>query len=138
MHYYDSPMVESGDMFTNREGTNVLVRKLVPVLFKFRKTERFKPDIYLREGSQLDQYGLEAKVLHIPGHSRGSIGILTKEGDLICGDLLENIKQPTIDSMIDDMKSAKLSIKKLDGYPIKMVYPGHGQPFPYKSLILPD
>ena len=58
--------------------------------FGFGKSERFKPDFYIEEGYEFSEYGFDAKVLYIPGHSRGSIGILTAGGDLFCGDLLEN------------------------------------------------
>jgi len=44
--------------------------------------------MFLEEGQPLSDVGLDASVLHLPGHSKGSIGILTASGDLFCGDLL--------------------------------------------------
>ncbi len=76
MHDGDSGMVERGDMFWNRIKGNILLGMMVPILFGFGKSERFKPDLYIEDGYNLSGYGFDAKVLHIPGHSKGSIGIL--------------------------------------------------------------
>jgi len=82
MHHDDSGMSEHGDMFWNRRKGNILLGMMARILFKFGKKERFKPDLYIDEGYDLSEYGLNAKFLHIPGHSKGSIGILTADGDL--------------------------------------------------------
>jgi len=70
------------------------------------------------------------KVLHIPEHSEGSIGILTSGGDLFCGDLLENTDEPDLNSNMDDLAATNASVEKLKKLSIKTVYPGHGKPFP--------
>jgi len=129
MHYEDSGMVERGNMFWKRKKRNILVRMITPVLFGFGKSERFKPDLYIGDGNDLSEYGFNAKVLYIPGHSKGSLGILTADGDLICGDLLENTYKPELNSIMDDSKAANASIEKLSNLRIRMVYPGHGKPF---------
>lgn len=129
MHYDDSGMVERGNMFWNRKKSNMIFRIIAPILFGFGKSERFKPDLYLEDGENLSEYGFDAKVIHIPGHSRGSIGILTTDGDLICGDLLENIDKPKFNSLMDDLETANVSVEKLQGLKANTVYPGHGKPF---------
>jgi hydroxyacylglutathione hydrolase len=129
MHTGDSPMVERGDMFLNRKKPNILVRKLVPILSGFGKAERFTPDLYLNEGDDLSGYGFDAQVLCIPGHSQGSIGILTVAGDLFCGDLFENTDEPALNSLMDDLAAAHASLEKLRNLEISTVYPGHGEPF---------
>ncbi len=52
--------------------------------------------------------GLDAQVLSLPRYSKGSIGLVVASGDLLCGDLLENIKEPAINSIMDDSKIHKL------------------------------
>jgi hydroxyacylglutathione hydrolase len=121
MHYYDSGMVERGDMFWNRKTGNFLIRKIINVLFRISK---FEPDLTIEEGYDLSDYGLDAKVLYLPGHSKGSIGILTADGDLFCGDLLTNTDKPDIGSIIDDKAAANASIEKLKRLKINTVYPG--------------
>jgi hydroxyacylglutathione hydrolase len=135
MHYDDSGMVERGDMFSNRESGNALFRRVVPILFRFAKSDRFKPDLYIEEGDDLSPYGFDARVLHLPGHSKGSIGILSSGGDLFCGDLLDNAKSPVLNSIMDDLAAAKASVQKLTGLEIHTVYPGHGRPFAWQLFM---
>lgn len=130
MHFEDSKMVENGDMSWNR--------KLKPdkISFTFRLVtlafgknsifDTFKPDIYLQDGQNLAEFGLSAKVIHLPGHSKGSIGVLTSEGDLFCGDLIYNFAGF---SYIDNLEDFNESINKLKKLDINILYPGHGKPF---------
>ncbi len=97
----DAGMVERGDMNWNRKArpdrTSLLGRLIMPlskVMTLFSGPERFEtfaPDLCLEDGQDLGAYGLEARVLHLPGHSRGSIGILTADGALLCGDLVPHV-----------------------------------------------
>lgn len=131
MHRDDSGMVEHGDMFHNRKTGGFVMRGIVNLLFRIR---RFKPDLVVDDGFDFTDYGFDAKVIHLPGHSKGSIGILTASGDLFCGDLFVNIKKPELNSIIDDSMEAKASTERLRGYEIRMVYPGHGKPFLMSSM----
>ena len=130
MHYDDSGMVERGNMFWNRKKSNILIKMIAPILFRFGKSQRFKPDSYIGDGDDLSEHGFDAKILHIPGHSKGSIGILTSGGDLFCGDLLENTDKPDLNSIMDDRTAANASVEKLKSLEINTVYPGHGKLFP--------
>ncbi len=134
MHPDDAGMAEQGDMFWNRSSANALIRRMAPVLFRFPKASRFTPDVLLDQGDDLSAYGFDATVLSIPGHSRGSIGILTAGGDLFCGDLLENAKEPATGSIMDDPMACAASVEMLLGLEVRTVYPGHGKPFPIGSL----
>jgi glyoxylase-like metal-dependent hydrolase (beta-lactamase superfamily II) len=136
MHAGDAPMAEVGDMFAGREKSNFLLKALVPRLIGFGKSERFVPDILLEDGSGLSEYGLEAQVISIPGHSSGSIGVLTADGDFFCGDLLENTKAPALGSIVDDRAKLVRSAEMLKSLHISMVYPGHGRPFSFDELSL--
>ncbi|MBC8335871.1 MAG: MBL fold metallo-hydrolase [Anaerolineales bacterium] len=129
MHIDDSGMAEYGNMFFNRKEPNILIRKIIPVLSGFGKKERFRPDLMIEGGDDLSAYGFDAEVISIPGHSRGSIGILTANGDFFCGDLFENMDEPSLNSIMDESDTANASIEKLTRFKIKTVYPGHGKPF---------
>jgi hydroxyacylglutathione hydrolase len=108
---------------------------MICTLSGFGQKERFKPDLYVDEGYDLSEYGLDARVLHLPGHSEGSIGILTADGTLFCGDLLENRGKPCLSSIMDDPVAVEASVEKLKNLGIKTVYPGHGEPFLMEELI---
>lgn len=128
MHPDDAGMVECGDMFCNRRKPNILIRVMTPILFRFGKSKRFVPDLYIEEGHDLSEYGFDAQVLSIPGHSKGSIGILTAAG-FFCGDLLENTDKPGLNTIMDDVATAKISVERLRNLGVNTVYPGHGRPF---------
>ena len=81
----------------------------------------------------LSDYGFHATVLSIPGHSKGSIGVLTAAGDLLCGDLFDNTKSPVLNAIMDDLDAAHASVAKLSQLTIHTVYPGHGKPFPMED-----
>jgi len=135
MHKDDSGMAERGDMFWNRKSGNTLIRMMAPILFRFGKSNRFEPDLYIEDGYALSEYGFDATVLTIPGHSKGSIGILTAGGDLLCGDLFDNTDKPVLNSIMDDLAAAHASVKKLGSFAINTVYPGHGKPFPMEQFM---
>ncbi len=130
MHPADFGMIERGDMFANRSKGNPIFKAITPLLFRFDRSNRVTPDMALNDGDDLSEYGLDAKVISLLGHSSGSIGILTVDGDLFVGDLLENTKQPALNSIMDDRAAAQTSVEKLKSLSIKTVYPGHGVPFP--------
>ena len=135
MHKDDSGMVERGDMLWNRNKQNILIRTIFKLFFRLSKSDRFEPDLYIAKGYDFSGYGFDAEVLDIPGHSKGSIGILTACGDLFCGDLLANVNNPEIWSIIDDSVAAHASVEKLKRLQINTVYPGHGQPFPMELFM---
>lgn len=135
MHPGDVGMAEKGDMFYNRKQPNILIKTLVPLLTGFGKAQRFSPDVLVSDGDDLSLFGLNARVISIPGHSQGSIAILTEGTDLFCGDLLENTKEPTLGSLTDNLPAATASLEKLAGLPVGMVYPGHGQPFSMSQYL---
>ncbi len=135
IHPDDAGMLERGDMFWNRKKGNMLIRLIAPLLFGFTKSNRSQPDLSIEDGYDLSEYGFDAQVLSLPGHSKGSIGILTDGGDLFCGDLLKNVDKPVLNDIIDDRVVANASVERLKSLNIQTVYPGHGKPFPMEQFI---
>lgn len=134
MHHHDVGMVARGDMFANRKRPNIIIRALMPRLSGFGPAERFRPDILVWDGDELLPYGFDARAISIPGHSKGSIGILTARADLFCGDLWTNLDEPTLNSLLDDLPAANASVAKLMMMKIGTIYPGHGLPFPMHAV----
>jgi glyoxylase-like metal-dependent hydrolase (beta-lactamase superfamily II) len=135
MHHDDWGMIEHGDMFWNRRKGNSLFRMIAPILFRFGKSDRCTPDWAVEDGYDLLEYGFDAKVFSIPGHSKGSIGILTADGNLFCGDLFAYTDRPALNSIMDDLVAAQASVEKLKGLGINTIYPGHGKPFPMEMFM---
>jgi glyoxylase-like metal-dependent hydrolase (beta-lactamase superfamily II) len=134
MHPDDAGMVERGDMSWNRHGSKLVLR-ITSGLFGFGEAERFTPDVLLSDGDVLTEYGLNATVLRLPGHSSGSIGVLLPGGIFICGDLLSNTKRPAINDIMDDREAARATVEMLTTHAIAEFYPGHGQPFSMASFL---
>jgi glyoxylase-like metal-dependent hydrolase (beta-lactamase superfamily II) len=91
--------------------------------------EPFTPDVSLEDGRDMTGYGWNARIIHTPGHSKGSISILTEDGSLICGDLFGNIWGKILKSPAEGV------LEKLNPWSIKTVYPGHGSPFPMERIM---
>ena len=100
------------------------------------KVERFQPDVLLEDGQDLSGYGLAAKVLHTPGHTRGSIVVLTDDGRLFAGDTLTNRTKPGRGPFADSEEELRKSLARLRQLNARVVYPGHGKPFPGSALAL--
>jgi glyoxylase-like metal-dependent hydrolase (beta-lactamase superfamily II) len=137
IHKADYNWLESGEI-PKRKVKAGFMKVLLALFLLFRKNKAdknlFKADLFLKDNESLKKYGFDAKVIHTPGHSSGSVVILTKGKNLFAGDTLENRKKPKTAQIIeneDDLKNSLKKIKKLD---IKMVYPGHGKPFLMKDL----
>ena len=136
MHAEDAEMVRRGDQGWNRKAKPDRVtffgRMIMFVsthLIKPAPFQVFAPDLFVEEGTALMEDGFDAKILHLPGHSRGSIGVFTADGRLFCGDLLMNMIKPDLHFMIDDSSACQASIEKLKKLDITLIYPGHGKPF---------
>jgi hydroxyacylglutathione hydrolase len=135
MHSGDLGMVESGDMFVDtRGGVMVGVVGFFMKVFGLSGYGRFAPDMLIEDNQDLSALGLEATIVHVPGHSGGSIGVLTVGGDFFCGDLLVNMDKPARNTLIDDPVKYKESVERLKTLKIKTVYPGHGKPFLFERL----
>lgn len=135
IHPDDAGMVERGDMFANRHPPNPIMRALSALLFRLPAADRFTPDVALTPGEDLNAYGFDAKVIALPGHSSGSIGLLTAEGDLFCGDLLANNGNPEVWSIVDDKAKMAASVEVVKGLGVRTVYPGHGLPFAMDAFL---
>ncbi len=135
VHKREDGAVERGDMLSTRKTRQGMAFRMTLKLFKWLVFRSCKPDIHLENEGELTIYGIEAKIIHLPGHSAGSIGILTKEGDFFCGDLLTNSGKPEKNTLVDDEAEMDDSIERLKALNIKTVYPGHGKPFKMEDFL---
>jgi len=136
MHKDDSLMVENG-LLPKRKTRSfyAMVFSLIRKLFRGKFTfDKFKPDIYLSDGQDLNEYGFNATVVHIPGHTKGSIGILTDDGNLFAGDTFTNRRKPEKANYIENHSELENSINRLKKMNIRMIYPGHGKPFKMEEI----
>lgn len=100
--------------------------------------EPVEPDILVDRELRLDDFGVDATLIHSPGHSTGSMSLLFDTGELFPGDLM--IKQPLggkwrycplYGSSVSEIKR---SWRKLLERGAKHVYPSHGNDFTASEL----
>jgi glyoxylase-like metal-dependent hydrolase (beta-lactamase superfamily II) len=98
---------------------------------------RFEPlfaDVLLEEDAELSSYGVEARVLLLPGHSPGMLGELLPGGDFLAGDLFVNYTVPSQPLYLNDREAWQHSYDRVRALAPTTVHVGHGEPFPGTAL----
>ena len=103
---------------------------------------RRPPQKVLKDGQKLEGEGFTIEVVATPGHCMGALCFYVPEekamftGDTVFGgNSLPAISLPT-----SDPDSLLETYEKLSSYDVKMIYPGHGEPFRadgYISSLIP-
>ena len=86
-------------------------------------------DHLLGDGSSLAHFGVDARVLLVPGHSPGSLAVVTDDGDAFVGDLVVNYSVPSQPIYLSDREAWQQSYERILSLSPRMVYVGHGEPF---------
>jgi glyoxylase-like metal-dependent hydrolase (beta-lactamase superfamily II) len=104
-----------------------LTLKLVSVFLRY---EKLNVDRTVRDGERLDEFGL--RVIHTPGHTPGSICLLSEEkrvmftGDTVgysAGQIVGPRKAFSL-----DVEEAMRSVRRLSEFEFDVVLGGHGEP----------
>lgn len=97
-----------------------------------RNTTVARPDnlIYVEEGDDLNAYGFNAKVIELPGHTLGSIGLDVEGRHLLVGDALDNWIRPGTGHLFYDKEATRKSAEKIRELGDRTIYYGHGKPTP--------
>ncbi len=123
------------DLITDNRKQSLLAKTLLGKIvlsvslssFEMDSLEVFDPIIYLKNGDDLSEYGIAAKVVELPGHAKGSIGVEI-EDNLFVGDALMNMFYPTASMLYVDEQEMLLSAKYISKLGEKTIYFGHGKP----------
>ena len=90
------------------------------------------------EDFSLAPFGVAGKVVYTPGHTMGSVSVLLETGDAFVGDLAMNglpfHLRPGLPVWAEDLELVKKSSRLLLDQGAKIVYPGHGKPFPADTI----
>lgn len=106
-----------------------LIRALLPYAPAHLKPPPTRADVIVREGDTLSGYGVDATVLHTPGHTPGSTSLLVGRL-LFVSDLISSMGWPHAQLLYaDDWGQIRSSIRRLQGLAgdVDWVYPGHGK-----------
>lgn len=102
---------------------------------KSNPIEKFIPTIFLKDGDSLERFGIKGKILGLPGHTKGSIGINVEQRDLIVGDSLMNMLKPTISLLYENKMQLELSARKISDLGNRFIHFGHGKPVQNRKWI---
>jgi glyoxylase-like metal-dependent hydrolase (beta-lactamase superfamily II) len=117
---------------------------LPPLLISARPDEAYDPAAYrlrpagvacpLGDGDVIDPGGRPLTVLHLPGHSPGSIALFDQQdGTLFSGDVVyDDVLLDTITG--SDPEPYRASMRRLRELPVRVVRPGHGPSFGPRRL----
>lgn len=94
------------------------------------KIERPQNIIYVDDGDDLGSFGFDAKIIGLPGHTLGSIGVDVEGKHLLVGDELDNWIRPGVGHLYYDIDAIKKSADKIRKLGERTVYYGHGNPTP--------
>jgi len=91
------------------------------------------------DGDTIDLGDRVLTALHLPGHSPGSIAFFEPhEGVLFSGDVVYDLDPG--EQLLDGIRGAVIadyvnSLQRVADLPVKVVYPGHGEPFGRRRLL---
>ncbi|MGW4517169.1 MBL fold metallo-hydrolase [Streptomyces sp. NPDC004393] len=94
-------------------------------------TEPFEPDVLIRGETHLSNFGVKARVMPTPGHTAGSVSVLTDHGDLVAGDLVATPflgfgKRPANPPFHDDRLGNLASLREMLALGPTKLHVGHG------------
>lgn len=109
--------------------TGKLVLTLLMKSFQQDKIQPFEPEVFLHEGDTLEKYGVQATIVELPGHTKGSIGLILGESDIIVGDALMNLFYPSKSMLYGNRDIMEKSVEKISrSYKNFTIHFGHGKP----------
>lgn len=101
--------------------------------FSSRPMPEFEPSLLLRDGDSLSNYGIDAQIIPLPGHTDGSIGIDVDGKHLIVGDALMNMFFPSVSLLYHNRDEMLKSARKISSLGDRTIYFGHGKALPNRQ-----
>lgn len=111
--------------------------RLVKRLFRF---DPITPDRVITDPLDLAPFGFDARVLPTPGHTAGSLSVITACGQAFVGDLAVNYlpgdRGPFWPPFGENRRLIRNSWQTLRNQGVTTLYPAHGHPFTVEKLPL--
>ncbi|MET9463822.1 MBL fold metallo-hydrolase [Streptomyces sp. NPDC006544] len=98
------------------------------------QAEPFEPDVLISGETSLEDFGVAGRIMPTPGHTAGSVCVLTDEGDLVAGDLVANSfmglipGKPANPPFHDDPVGNLASLRAMLDLDPATLHVGHGTP----------
>lgn len=116
--------------------------KIMSRFFSQTTFDSVNANIQLDDGMSLNDYGADATVIETPGHTAGSISIVTRDGDAIIGDVMMGgymggtflPQRPNFHYFADDVQQTMTSLDNILARSTGKLYVGHGGPLNRDSV----
>ncbi len=114
-----------------------LLKRLL-ALVKEIKVAPVEPDILIRDEYPLNDYGIDGKVIHTPGHTAGSVSVIVEGRSAFVGDIV--MKLPLLSKgsyhpvIGQDLAQVYQSWRDILDTGVETIYTAHGKPFPAARL----
>lgn len=142
MHSLEKEYVENGTRLklTPKDAFGKLFLK-TPLIKQ--NVEKFKVDIVLEGGEDLNAFGVDARVIFTPGHTPGSVSVMLANKEMVAGDVvsggillggLVHSEVPTWPIYHSDTAKSIETLKKIVNLSPSKIYVGHGGPFNLSSI----
>jgi hydroxyacylglutathione hydrolase len=141
IHESEKVYAENGGIIIPK-GVNIygkITKPLVFGIFKNVTIPAFTPDILITDKPYpLTEYGIDGHIIHTPGHTFGSLSVILDSGEAFVGCMAHNglpfRLSPGLPIYAQDIDLVKKSWKILIDKGAKMIFPGHGKPFPFEAI----
>jgi glyoxylase-like metal-dependent hydrolase (beta-lactamase superfamily II) len=129
LHEADLPLLK--DNFAEPMSAHRLLGRVVLSLseksFKEDGILQFEPSIFLHDGDSLSAYGINGQVIALPGHTKGSVGVVVGKDDVFVGDALMNFIRPQKSLLYGDWQQVEQSARRIGNLGNMTVHFGHGK-----------
>ena len=129
VHHADAADMACGFSSLGRtRGRGRIVALLFPLIERLIAPKPTQPDLLLDDGEHLQVCGLDASLVHTPGHTPGSSCLIVKGSHAFVGDLLSTSGRAHVQRFYaHDWSLIPGSLSRLGNFSPKFVYPGHGK-----------
>lgn len=140
-HRYEAELLRKGRLVLP-PGRNlffdVLVRASGLFVNSFVTLEPIDTQLIIEEPHELAAYGIAGRVIPTPGHTQGSLSVVTEAGQAFVGDLCTNAFPLNLSAVappfLEDPEAVAASYRKLMALDIDEICPAHGAPFSAAKL----
>jgi glyoxylase-like metal-dependent hydrolase (beta-lactamase superfamily II) len=129
VHHADGQAMAAGETrLGEARGQGRILAALLPLAQPLLRPEPAEADILLDDEQSLADYGLQATVLHTPGHTLGSTCLLVEDRLAFSGDLVTTTGGPHVQrAFAEDWTQIPSSLRRLQAAGPEWIYPGHGR-----------
>jgi glyoxylase-like metal-dependent hydrolase (beta-lactamase superfamily II) len=136
MHHADAPLVATLDLKVppGRNTAINAIKWLMERLGWLIPLETLTPDVWLEDEQSLRDFGIDARVVHTPGHTAGSVSVMLDDSALFVGDAILNLVRVSFPLFWEDPVAIRESALRIQALKPRVCYTGHGRAFDTNQL----